>query len=98
MFVFGNLFTALAQVVDGALTLYTWILIIRVLMSWVNPDPYNPIVQFLHKMTDPILEPARRIIPTIGPFDISPIVVLMLLQALQHFLVRTLFDIGMRLR
>ncbi len=98
MFVFGNLFTALAQMVDGTLTIYTWILIVRVLMSWVSPDPFNPIVQFLHKMTDPVLEPARRLIPSIGPLDISAVVVLLLLQGLQHFLVRTLLDIGMRIR
>ncbi|MCM8812042.1 MAG: YggT family protein [Candidatus Omnitrophica bacterium] len=98
MFVIGNLFTALAQILNGALTIYTWIIIFRVLASWVNPDPFNSVVQFLHKATDPVLEPARRIIPPIGMIDISPIVVLLLLQGVQHFLVRTLLDMGMRMR
>ncbi len=98
MFVAGNFIEALAQVLNGLLTIYIWIIIIRVLISWVSPDPFNPIVQFLIRATDPVLEPARRIIPTIGPLDISPIVVLFLLQFIQRFLVRTLFDLAARLR
>ncbi len=98
MFVAANLLETLAQVLNAILNIYTWVLIIRVLISWVSPDPFNPIVQFLIRATDPVLEPARRIIPTIGPLDISPIVVLLVLQALQHFLVRTLLDISARLR
>ena len=98
MFVFGNLFEVLAQMVNGILEIYWWIIVVRVLMSWVSPDPFNPIVRFLITMTDPVLEPVRRIIPTIGPLDISPIVVLFILRALQHFLVRTLLDLSIRLR
>ncbi len=98
MFVLGNLFEVLAQMVNGILEVYWWIILIRVLMSWVNPDPFNPIVQFLTGVTDPVLAPVRRIIPSIGPLDISPIVVLFLLRALQHFLVRTLLDLSIRLR
>ncbi len=98
MFVIGNLLGAFAQVLNGALTIYTWILIIRILISWVSPDPFNPVVQFLHQITDPVLQPLQRIIPPIGPFDISPMVALLLLQGIQHFLVRTLFDLSFRLR
>ncbi len=98
MFVVGNLFAALAQIVQALFTIYTWLIIIRVLSSWVSPDPFNPIVQFLIKATDPVLEPLRRIIPTIGPIDISPIAALLVIQALQVFLVRTLIDLSLRLR
>lgn len=98
MFVAGNLLGAIAQILDALFTIYFWILIARVLISWVNPDPFNPIVQFLHRVTDPVLEPLRRIIPSIGPIDISPIVAFLLLQAMQYFVVRTLMDISMRMR
>ena len=98
MFVVGNLVAALAQIVQTLFTVYTWLIIIRVLSSWLSPDPFNPIVQFLIKATDPVLEPLRRIIPTIGPIDISPIVALLVIQALQVFLVRTLVDLSLRMR
>ena len=98
MFVMGNLISALAQLINTGLTIYTWVLIIRVLITWVSPDPFNPVVQFLNRATDPVLEPIRRIIPPIGFLDITPIVALLLLQAVQHFLVRTLVDLSLRLR
>lgn len=73
----------------GALT---WLILIRVLLSWIpNLDPYNPIVRLLHQATDPILEPARRLIPPIGGLDISPIVVILVLQGLQTLLRRLAF-------
>lgn len=98
MFVLSNLVSAFAQMLSALFTLYTWVLIIRVLITWVNPDPFNPVVQFLVKATDPVLEPLRKVIPPLGPFDISPVVALLILQALQHFLIRTLLDISFRLR
>ena len=98
MFVIGNLLSAVAQVLNTVLTLYTWLLIIRVLISWVSPDPYNPIVQFLIRATDPVLIPFRRIIPPLGMFDISAMVAILAIQAVQHFLVRTLFDLSIRMR
>lgn len=98
MFVLGNLVATVAQLLDAALTLYTWIVIVRVLISWVSPDPFNPIVQFLMRVTDPFLEKFRRIIPPLGMFDLSPLVAILVLQAAQHFLVRTLLDLSVRLR
>lgn len=98
MFVVGNLVAALADLVNTVLNVYTWVLIGRVLISWVNPDPFNPIVQFLHRVTDPTLDLFRRFIPPIGMIDISPIVALLVLQVAQHFLVNTLFDLSARLR
>ena len=97
MFVLANLLSALAQLLQMVFQIYTLILIVRVLITWVNPDPFNPVVQFLSKVTDPVLEPLRRVIPPLGPIDISPIVALLLLQALQHFLVKTLWDLSVRL-
>ncbi len=98
MFVFGNFLSAAAQILNAVLGLYVWVLIIRVLISWVSPDPSNPIVQFLVAVTDPVLVPLRRIIPTLGMFDLSPLVAILVVQALQHFLVRTLFDLSLRMR
>lgn len=98
MFVLGNFVSAAAQLLDAALTVYTWIVIARVLISWVSPDPFNPIVQFLMRVTDPFLEKFRRLIPPLGMIDLSPVVAILVLQALQHFLVRTLLDLSLRLR
>lgn len=98
MFVIGNLIGTLAWLVNTALTIYFWMILIRVLISWVSPDPFNPVVQFLRRVTDPVLEPFRRVIPPLGFVDISPVVALLVLQALQHFLVRTLYDLSLRLR
>ena len=98
MFVFGNLIMAFATILDYILTIMNWLIIIRALISWVNPDPYNVIVQFLYRVTDPILAPFRRFMPgnSIG-VDISPIFALLVVWFLKLFLVRTLFGIAMRL-
>ncbi len=98
MFVMGNLVFTLAELVRWLFTIMYWLIIIRVLLTWVSPDPFNPIVQFLNKVTEPVLEPFRRVIPMIGPLDISPVVALFVLQLLQSFLVRTLVDLSGRLR
>jgi len=98
MFVMGNLVATLAQLLNTFFEIYWWLLIVRVLMSWVSPDPFNPIVQFLTRVTDPVLEPLRRIIPPIGMVDISAVVALLLLRALQSFLFKTLLDLSVRLR
>jgi YggT family protein len=75
---------SLMMLLDFALGAYTWIILIRVLLSWVNPDPYNPIVQFLIRATDPVLEPLRRLLPTVAGLDLSPIVALLGLSFLQR--------------
>lgn len=79
------MFLLLARLIE----IYTFILLIRILMSWIpNLDPYNPIVQLLLQVTDPVLEPARRLIPPIGMIDISPIVVFIALSVIRDLLVR----------
>lgn len=98
MFVIGNLLVAIATILDYLLTIINWLIIIRALLSWVNPDPFNPIVQILYKTTEPLLAPFRRAIPayTIG-IDLSPLFALLFLWFIKLFVVRTLFGIAMRL-
>ncbi|MEK7846917.1 MAG: YggT family protein [Nitrospinota bacterium] len=98
MFILGNLIGAIAKVLDIILNLYMWIIIIRAIISWVNPDPYNPIIQFLYQVTEPVLSPIRRIIPTYTTgIDFSPIIVFLLIIFLQNFLVSTLTQMAVRL-
>ena len=73
MFVLANFFGALAEVVSIVLTIYYWMIFIRALISWVNPDPFNPIVQFLQRATEPVLEPIRRLLPPLS-IDLSPMI------------------------
>lgn len=98
MFVMKNLIFALATVIDYALWAYMWVLVIRVLLSWVNPDPYNPIVRALYAITEPVLSFMRRRFPLMaGSIDFSPMVVILLIVFLQRFLVKTLFDLATRI-
>jgi len=82
------------------LGIYYWLLLIRALLSWVNPDPYNPIVQFLEKFTEPVLSPIRRILPVSLKFgiDISPVIAFLAIMFIRSFLVSTLLDISVKLR
>ena len=89
MFVGRQLLLAVAQLVDYLLWAYLWIIIIRALLSWVSPDPWNPIVRFLHQMTEPVLRPIRRRLPMTG-IDLSPLVVILAIYFLQWFLVPVL--------
>jgi YggT family protein len=99
VFVFANFLIALAQVLDYVLWAYFWILLGRVVVSWVNADPYNPIVRFLYSATEPVLERVRRVVPVYaGMFDLSPIIVWIGMLFLQHFLVRSLYDLAHALR
>jgi len=97
MFVLGNLFNALAAIVNIILSMAYWLILIRAIISWVNPDPYNPIVQFLYRTTEPILEPIKRYLPPTS-IDISPIIAFVAIIFLKAFLVATLYDIGRSLR
>lgn len=100
MFILSNLLAALANILDAVLTILYWLILIRALISWVNPDPYNAIVQFLYKATEPILAPVRGILPLslrLG-IDISPIIVFLAIMFLRSFLIRTLVDISVRIK
>ncbi|MEQ8203822.1 MAG: YggT family protein [Smithellaceae bacterium] len=98
MFVFGNFIIGLAKVIDIVLTLYMWIIIIRALITWVNPDPYNQIVIFLHRITEPVLRPIRSKLPfnSMG-IDFSPFIVVLIIIFLQYFLVQTIIQLAQRL-
>lgn len=98
MFVLGNFISAIATILDYLLTILNWMIIIRALLSWVNPDPYNAIVRFLYSVTEPMLAPFKRILPaySIG-IDFSPIFALLTIWFIKLFLVRTLFGVAMRL-
>lgn len=98
MFIAGNFISAIAAVIGIVLNLFKWALIIRALLSWVNPDPYNPIVQFLYKVTEPVLSRIRQYIPMyqIG-IDLSLLVAILLIMFLEKFLIGTLMGIAMRL-
>ncbi|MDO8784979.1 MAG: YggT family protein [Syntrophales bacterium] len=95
MFVLENFIIALAKILDMGLTLYMWIIIFRAVISWVNPDPYNPIVIFLYRITEPVMAPVRRWLPlrNIG-IDLSPIIVILAIVFLQIFLIRSLVQLG----
>jgi YggT family protein len=98
MFILGNLLGALADLLNWALWAYMWILVARAVISWVSPDPYNPIVQFLVRSTEPVLRPVRRLLPLPGGIDFSPLVVILGLLFLQRFLVRSLIQLAWRLQ
>ncbi len=97
MFILSNFITALASVLNAVLGVMTWVIFIRAVISWVSPDPSNPIVQFLERVTEPILAPIRRVMPPMG-VDLSPIIAFLIILFLQKFLVPTLYDIGFSLR
>ena len=99
MFVFANLLIAIAQVLHMLLTFYMWIVIARIVISWVNADPYNPIVRAIISVTEPLLYRIRRTLPVYGGgIDFSPLVVFAGIYFLQIFLVRTLVDLAVRLQ
>ena len=87
---FGNFIKAIADLLNFVLSAYIWIVIARAVISWVNADPYNPVVRFLHQVTDPVLNRIRRFLPAMGGFDLSPMVLIFAIIFLQSFLVPTL--------
>jgi YggT family protein len=97
MFVMGNVLLGLATILDYALWFYMWIIIARALLSWVNPDPWNPIVQFLDRATEPVLSPIRRWLGFRIGIDLSPIVAILGITFLQIAVVQSLKDLAMRM-
>jgi YggT family protein len=92
MFVMGNVLQGVATVLDTVLWLYMWVIIARALISWVNPDPWNPIVQFLERVTEPVLSPIRRWVGFRLGIDLSPIIAILIISFLQIAIVKTLND------
>jgi YggT family protein len=95
MFVIGNFLRALATVIDYALIFYMWIVIARAVLSWVSPDPYNPIVRFIHNVTEPVLYRVRRWLPFgFTGIDFSPLIVLLIIIFLRLFIVDSLMRLA----
>jgi YggT family protein len=82
----------LVNFVSWLLDLYMWIIIAAALVSWVNPSPHNPIVQFLRRVTEPVLEPIRRLLGRYQTgIDFSPLVVILIIQFVQRVILPSLF-------
>ena len=90
MFVLANFIEALATVINILLSTYVWVVIGRVIISWVNADPYNPIVNFIYQVTEPVLSRIRRFLPILGGLDFAPMLLILAIIFLQSFLVPTL--------
>jgi YggT family protein len=98
MIILSNFLIAIAKVVDIVLTIFMWIVIARAVLSWVSPDPYNPIVRFIHQVTEPVLYQIRRRIPvSFGGIDFSPILVFLAIIFLQRFVVQSLYGLAQTL-
>jgi YggT family protein len=98
MFLLGNFLLAVAKLLNFALSIYIWVIIGSAVISWVNADPYNPIVRFLRQATEPLLIRIRRVLPIMGGLDLSPMVLILAVIFLQSFLVPTLQQIAMSLQ
>lgn len=96
MSLFGYFFNALAIVLDTVLTLYMWIIVARAVFSWVNPDPYNTIVRFIHNVTEPVLQPIRKRLPAAfsTSIDLSPMIVFLAIMFLNSWLIPSIRHIG----
>jgi len=98
MFVVSNFLIAIATILNYGLTIYMYVIIARAIISWVNPDPYNPIVRFLNSVTEPVLFRIRRKLPLFfGGMDFSPIIVILAIIFVQTFVVQSLFQMATRL-
>ena len=100
MFIAANFVSAIAMLINVVLTILYWVVLIRALLSWVNPDPNNVIVRMLHDITEPILYPIRKLLPFSlkMTIDISPLIAFLIIIFLQSFLVQTLQDLAFRMR
>ncbi|MEE8320079.1 MAG: YggT family protein [bacterium] len=99
MFVVGNFVSALATVIDIVLNIFMILIFVRAIASWFSPDPYNPLYQFLIRVTEPLLRYIRRFIPVnFGMMDITPVIAILIIIFLRVFLVQTLHGIAISLR
>ncbi len=99
MFIVANLIVAFATVISMILTFFMWAIIIKAMISWVNPDPYNPIVQILNRLTEPILGRLRRLIPMYNMgIDLSPLIAIVLIIFIKTFVVTSMLQLAHRLQ
>ncbi|MDR2017707.1 MAG: YggT family protein [Syntrophobacterales bacterium] len=98
MFVFGNLLSGIAYIVNLLFEIYLWMVIIRTILSWIRPNPYHPLVRIIYGAVDPVTYRISKLLPMrAGMFDMAPFVVILIIIFLQHFLVRSLYDLAARL-
>ncbi|HEX9860303.1 MAG TPA: YggT family protein [Nitrospirota bacterium] len=90
-----NVIMGIARVLEMVLEIYMWVIIIRALITWVNPDPRNPIVQFLQRSTEPVLRPLRKLVPPwkLG-IDLSPLIAILIIIFLQYALIKNLYRLA----
>ena len=98
MIILGNLIAAVASVLSLLIGILKMLCVIRALLSFVNPDPYNPIVQFVNQATEPLLKRIRKFIPNIGMFDISIIIAFFFFTFVEVAVVRSLIEYADRIR
>ncbi|MBA4418397.1 MAG: hypothetical protein C0392_10885 [Syntrophus sp. (in: bacteria)] len=99
MFVFGNLIGGIAYVLDKLLEAYIWVIIIRAVLSWIRPNPMNPLVRIIYALVDPVTYKMSRMFPTrIGMLDLAPFILILIVIFLQRFLVSSLADLAIRMR
>jgi YggT family protein len=99
MFVFGNVISGIAYILNILLEIYMWVIIIRAILSWIRPNPLNPFVRIIYGLVDPITYRMSRMFPTrIGMVDLAPFILILIAIFLQKFLVSTLLDLGAGMR
>lgn len=99
MFILANLIVAVAKILSIVLSIYMWVIIIQAILSWVNPDPFNPIVRILYQVTEPVLARLRRILPLqFGGMDFTPFVLVLVIIFIQQFLVNSLVELAVHLK
>jgi len=99
MFVLQHLLNTFAWLLGWILSVYVWLIILRVVLNWANADPYNNIVKGVEALTEPVLRPFRKILPSwkAGGWDLSPVFAILAIEILRQFLVPTLYDLAARL-
>jgi YggT family protein len=98
MFIIANLLFAIAKLVDLVISIYIFVVIVRVVLSWLPHDPYNSMIRFVYTITEPILTRIRAFIPPIGGFDLSSMILIILLYFAEGFIVSTLTDLAMKMK
>jgi YggT family protein len=99
MWPIGVILEGVGRVLDMALEIYMWVVIVRAILSWVQPDPYNPIVRFIYGLVDPVTYRLSRILPTrIGMVDISAMVLILAIYLMRLVVVRIIIEAGLRMR
>lgn len=98
MFVLSNFVITIGNLLHYMISIYMFIIFGRAIISWVSPDPYNPIVRFLYMATEPVLRYARRLLPPFSGIDLSPIIVIFALLFIDQMVVASIIDYGQSLK